>query len=717
MKKLFSLGLSLSLMFGINAQNNNFNKKGIHSSDDILLKSEVINNKIFSKKSAPANCGSVIYNFDFSAGIPAGWTNFGSPSAALWEYRGPGTTPDVTVGSRGAYVSTRGPITSSSASNGFMIFDSDFLDSNGDPSTMGQGAAPAPHTGNLTTSPLDFSNYPAVSINLESYARTFYGQQWILISLDGGINYLDSIQLHADLDVNAESDNATTYSFNISSIVGGQSNVVFNFYFDGTPGNANGNGYYFWMLDDITFVESPDYDISIADWDADQGTKRGLYGSTPINEVKELIVSVLAENKGVKDYTSVNLNVETSNFTGNINSSNTPFGLITSGGNATIDEVSGFAPTDTGFYDVNILISGDSTDCEPMNNEKSYRYYVSAKEESYALDHGEISSYIGTNSFTGGEDGFQMLNIYEFQDTFYLKNIWMQLSSLTTEGAALYVVVYDSTGATFGGGGQFVNQSAPLYKSQEYTITAQDPINLFATIPCNFKIPPGGYYIGVEAYTTGAIDTVRIAVDQSAPQDPYASLVYILNTGLYTNPDAMHIRLNQTNCSGVNITISATVEQSSTVGSIKQVTINGGEAPYAIEWTGPNFFTSQAQNLNTITKQGTYKISVVDKNGCDAQKSFDVFGSVSNNDFSVNNNLEIYPNPSEDLFNLNFNNIKAGSYNIEVRNMVGQMVHNSSIQLTKDGNTTLDLSNISKGAYLLNISGKNVEINESIVIK
>ena len=86
-------------------------------------------------------------------------------------------------------------------------------------------------------------------------------------------------------------------------------------------------------------------------------------------------------------------------------------------------------------------------------------------------------------------------------------------------------------------------------------------------------------------------------------------------------------------------------------------------------------------------------------------------------DFNVNNNLEIYPNPSEGLFNLNFNNVKAGSYNVEVRNMVGQLVHSGSINLTKDGNTTLDLSNISKGAYLLNISGKNVEINESIVIK
>ena len=667
-------------------------------------------------KSGAPSCGSVIYSFDFASGIPAGWANYGTPSAALWEYRGPGTIPDNNTGGRGAF-SSGDPLVSSSSANGFMIFDSDFLDNNGSSATMGQGAAPAPHVGVLATSPLDFSNYPAVSINLESYARTFYGQQWLIFSTDGGVNFTDSIQLHADLAVNAGSDNPVLYSINVSAQIGGQSNVVVGFLFDGTPGNANGNGYYEWLFDDVAFTETPDNDLAIADWDVDQGTKLGLYGYTPINEVEEFVFSVLAENKGAAGTGSANLDVETFNVTGSVNQSNTMGGALASATTLIINEAAGYTPVDTGFYDVTVNLSGDSVDCNPVDNSVDYFYYISEAEELYALDHNSVSSYLGTNSFTGGEDGFQMLNIYEFQDTFYLKNVWMRLSALTTEGATGYIVIYDTTGATYGGGGQFATQSSPLYKSDEYTFTAQDGPTGFTAIPCNFKIPPGGYYIGVEAYSTGNIDTVRIAIDETMPQDPYASLVYILNSGLYTNPDAFMIRLNQTNCTGVNISITGTVTDNQTVGAINNVQITGGEAPYAIQWTGPNLFTSQAQNLNTVTNQGTYTISAVDRNGCDATNSFTVGGIVSNSDINGKVVMDVYPNPSNGLFNLNFNNIKAGSYNVEVRNMVGQVVHTGSVQLTKDGNTTLDLSNISKGAYLLNISGKNVEINESIVIK
>jgi hypothetical protein len=667
-------------------------------------------------KSGAPSCGSVIYSFDFASGIPAGWANYGTPSAALWEYRGPGTTPDNTVGGRGAFASGD-PLVSSSAANGFMIFDSDYLDNNGSSATMGQGAAPAPHVGVLATSPLDFSNYPAVSINLESYARTFYGQQWLIFSTDGGVNFTDSIQLHADLAVNAGSDNPVSYSINVSAEIGGQLNVVVGFLFDGTPGNANGNGYYEWLFDDVAFTETPDNDLAIADWDVDQGTKLGLYGSTPINEVEEFVFSVLAENKGAAGSSSANLDVETFNVTGSVNQSNTMGGALASATTLIINEAAGYTPVDTGFYDVTVNLSGDSVDCNPVDNSVDYFYYISEAEDLYALDHFSVSSYLGTNSFTGGEDGFQMLNIYEFQDTFYLKNVWMRLSALTSEGATGYIVIYDTTGATYGGGGQFATQSSPLYKSDEYTFTAQDGPNGFTAIPCNFKIPPGGYYIGVEAYSTGNIDTVRIAIDETMPQDPYASLIYILNSGLYTNPDAFMIRLNQTNCTGVNISITGTVTDNQTVGAINNVQITGGEAPYAISWTGPNLFTSQAQNLNTVTNQGTYTISAVDRNGCDASQSFTVGGIVSTGDVNGKVAMDVYPNPSNGLFNLNFNNIKAGSYNVEVRNMVGQVVHTGSVQLTKDGNTTLDLSNISKGAYLLNISGKNVEINESIVIK
>ena len=40
-----------------------------------------------------------IWSEDFSNGIPSTWIN----STVPWEYRGPSTTPNTSVGSRGAY--------------------------------------------------------------------------------------------------------------------------------------------------------------------------------------------------------------------------------------------------------------------------------------------------------------------------------------------------------------------------------------------------------------------------------------------------------------------------------------------------------------------------------------------------------------------------------------------------------------------------------------
>src|SRR5690606_7418462 len=74
----------------------------------------------------PTPSGSdTLYSFDFSNGLPAGWSNSGNSAGALWEYRGPNTTPNNTTGSRGAYT-TNQTIQSETAANGFMIFDSDW---------------------------------------------------------------------------------------------------------------------------------------------------------------------------------------------------------------------------------------------------------------------------------------------------------------------------------------------------------------------------------------------------------------------------------------------------------------------------------------------------------------------------------------------------------------------------------------------------------------
>ncbi|MGA1380790.1 MAG: hypothetical protein ACO30N_04440, partial [Schleiferiaceae bacterium] len=84
---------------------------------------------------------TVVWSEDFANGIPATWLNYGTAQSvadpdAKWEYRGATTTPNTTVGSRGAYSGlVTNPnytsINSATKSNGFVVFDSDFLDNAG----------------------------------------------------------------------------------------------------------------------------------------------------------------------------------------------------------------------------------------------------------------------------------------------------------------------------------------------------------------------------------------------------------------------------------------------------------------------------------------------------------------------------------------------------------------------------------------------------------
>ena len=99
----------------------------------------------------------ILFSEDFSSGIPTTWSNSGTANGvsdpdAKWEYRGTTTTPNNSIGSRGAYSNANsGPIQSASSSNGFVIFDSDYLDNNGIAGNFGNGLAAAPHLVNLET--------------------------------------------------------------------------------------------------------------------------------------------------------------------------------------------------------------------------------------------------------------------------------------------------------------------------------------------------------------------------------------------------------------------------------------------------------------------------------------------------------------------------------------------------------------------------------------
>jgi len=201
---------------------------------------------------------TVIWSEDFANGIPTTWNNSGAPSLAVWEYRGPSTNPNQLVGSRGSCLPNGNvgeAITSSSASNGFVIFDSNYWDNNLNPCTVdnfGTGQAPGPHLSYLTTPSIDLTGFPSAVLEFEQYIRYYLGNTRVEISIANGpweVLYTNV------LDQGITTQNAQTIRMPLPATAGNQSNVKLRFVYDGL--------YYFWQMDDVRILQGFENDLII----------------------------------------------------------------------------------------------------------------------------------------------------------------------------------------------------------------------------------------------------------------------------------------------------------------------------------------------------------------------------------------------------------------------------------------------------------------------
>ena len=79
--------------------------------------------------------------------------------------------------------------------------------------------------------------------------------------------------------------------------------------------------------------------------------------------------------------------------------------------------------------------------------------------------------------------------------------------------------------------------------------------------------------------------------------------------------------------------------------------------------------------------------------------------------------LSIYPNPSKGIFNLDLLNVKDGEYTITVDNLLGQEVYSESRNVINSSSKTIDLSNLTKGVYMVNINNSETSIDRKIIIE
>ncbi|MFM9984212.1 MAG: T9SS type A sorting domain-containing protein [Flavobacteriales bacterium] len=344
--------------------------------------------------------GTPIYNFDFADGIPTDWDNgiISTNNIAQWEYRGPSTDPDVTVGARGSCAIIAQPISSETASNGFVIFDGNYWDDGTDEcGNLGTGVDPAPHTAWLSTGPLDFSTNIGAVITFQQQYRHFQNTTKVQVSNDGGNVWNDVLT-----NPTIQSPQVEWASVNISAYTIGQTDVRIRFLYTGT--------YYWWLLDDITIYEPNANDMKLTR--SRYANNLGIGSSLPYNDLEydqypsimipPFTIKATAQNIGAYQQTGVKLNTVivqdgiTQTYT-----ANSPTASVNSGINATFNITPTYTnPAVLGEYEIIYTIQQNQTDDNLQNNKDTLDYTISTY--AYARDEGPMENEFLANPYYVG---------------------------------------------------------------------------------------------------------------------------------------------------------------------------------------------------------------------------------------------------------------------------------------------------------------------------
>jgi len=81
-------------------------------------------------------------------------------------------------------------------------------------------------------------------------------------------------------------------------------------------------------------------------------------------------------------------------------------------------------------------------------------------------------------------------------------------------------------------------------------------------------------------------------------------------------------------------------------------------------------------------------------------------------------NLDVYPNPTKDIFNISFLSEEIQTLSIRVLNIVGEVIYTESLEeFVGEYTKQISIGNNSKGIYFLEISNNNIITNKKIVVQ
>ena len=453
---------------------------------------------------------TTIWSYDFSSGIPSTWGNTGfynytGPStgtiwSAPFEYRGPTTTPSSNNGSRGGYAGSQLPILSTTQSNGFVIFDSDYRNNGGLATDACQTSTCGLHYATLSTPSINLTGHSQVDLNFTQYYRRFRGTNndwsngpaYIDFSINNGLTWFGGLPINDHIGGNIATQRNNQVSIPIGAYVGGWPSVRIRFRFEGMS--------YFWMLDDISLTTTPSQRISFF------GKQGGLNpevllsftqgqisnGGYPVSQARPLAVDANIWNSGstvLSNVRLVALIIRPNGQKDSLYSASVP-PLLPNDSIHLGAVFPNWVPTSGQIHKVVFVARTNSArwtypDTLVIDNSSTNLTSSFASRRPQKLTFSAIStSYMG--------DGVEVWTGFYVKQPDTVFNFGVYLASFSRSGSQLEWALMDST--------QFELEAQNVIASGSYFLTAQDSTARLAQIPfCrSYLLPKGRYYIKVK---------------------------------------------------------------------------------------------------------------------------------------------------------------------------------------------------------------------------
>ena len=472
----------------------------------------------------------VLFSEDFANGLAGNngmgvWTVSGT-NGNVWKRT---TTKPV-----GAYNTFATVLGSPTGENGFMLFDSDSVNSNFSVDPPVANNPRVNQAGSLISPIMDLSGPDAVEIRFTQqfrYCCSNDASKTLDVSTDGGNTWPTSIDISQGTSANITFPSGEA-AFNLTSALGNgdRSNVRIRFTEGGT------NSAYYWELDDISINALPSNEL-IMDYGYTSQFGGGYeYGRVPQNQMlNTLKVGAGIINYGSNTQTNVTVFVSLKNADDTeIGSSTVALGTIAPTDTAVADAVITIPlPLPVGLYTAYFTMTSDSigVDAMPSNNFKNR--YFEVTNDLYSIDGVGVVpdstlflTSAGTDSFTDNTQDVRLLNYFEVHTEETFTGIEVYLSTQTQPGSYFIAAVYDSANVFVSGSPSL---SSPLVESDPRLITQEDMDNgrrPAVSFLDPITLPVGAYYVSANMYQEGG-NNIRIVDDLTVPQPSAASALYI----------------------------------------------------------------------------------------------------------------------------------------------------------------------------------------------